>query len=211
MNKHNILLLAIRIFFAFFKNVWGLLNSPYKTYRKLANQFSIGQIAIIWSLVVFYLSLATFIRSGLSLQPLYLTLSFGKAFTFTLLTYFFVIFSLYKLGKLVGGKGSIVGFFLPWTYSLMPTLIWFFSTSFFYLLLPPPRTMYVLGQVFSILFIAFSLSLFFWKGLLYYLTLRFVHRLDLFQILKVTAVFLPLLAVYSLLMYELKIFRVPFI
>lgn len=84
-------------------------------------------------------------------------------------------------------------------------------TSFLYVLLPPPRTESVLGIGFSFLYLTMSAILFFWKIELYYLTLRFGLKLDLFRIIAVTSVILPILIGYSFIMYRLGILRVPFL
>ncbi|MEK7166109.1 MAG: YIP1 family protein, partial [Patescibacteria group bacterium] len=145
------------------------------------------------------------------LHPFILSLNVSRLFTVSLTTYIGICLLLLVLGKMVGGKPNLRAILLGWGYSLIPTLIWFFATSLFYLLLPPPRTETILGRSFSLIFNTFSLSLFFWKGMLYYLTLRFGMKLDLRQISVISVIFLPLLVVYAVLMYRFHIFRVPFV
>lgn len=115
------------------------------------------------------------------------------------------------VGLLVGGTGKLRGLALLWGYSLIPTVIWFFVTSLLYIVLPPPRTSSVQGVLFSIFFLVFSITLFFWKATITYLTLRFGLRLDLSRILVVLVVTIPLLVLYSIGMFRLGIFRIPFI
>ena len=117
----------------------------------------------------------------------------------------------WTIGRLVGGRGSIAALALAWAYTLVPTTVWFLATSLLYVLLPPPRTTSVLGITFSIVFLIFSITLFWWKLTLAYLTLRFGLKLDLAKILVVAAFSLPILAAYSVGMYRMGIFKVPFL
>ena len=101
--------------------------------------------------------------------------------------------------------------FATWIYSYVPTILWFVITAIFYALLPPPRTTSYLGQAFSIVFITLSIGLFLWKLLLYYLTMRLALKLDFKKIIIASLFIFPIGILYSLLMYKLGIFRVPFI
>ena len=118
---------------------------------------------------------------------------------------------LFLTGRLFGGTGHVWGVFVSWGYTLIPTFFWFLMTSFFYVVLPPPRQQTPLGVLFSVVFMSLSMLLFFWKGILYYLTLRFGMRLDFPRIMGVSAILFPLGVLYALSMYKLGIFRVPFI
>lgn len=198
-------------FFLFLKNTFGCLNSPYITYRKLAqskNAFS--SLIFIFFLVFLYFSFSSFLRIG-KFHPLLLTLKLNLLFLGAFLGFVLMVFSLYFLGKTVGGEGDWRKIILLWSYSLLPTLFWFFMTSFLSLLFPPPRTLSFLGKIYSLFFISFSLTLFFWKLILYYLTLRFGLKLDFLKILKVSFFLGPVVISYSILMYKLGIFKVPFI
>lgn len=218
----KLFLQSLKIIILFLKNSWGSLNKPYETYRRLSFGNNLLQVLPLFVLIFFYLVFSTLAHHGLGAHPLILTLSFGKVVFGFLITYFLMLGFLLVLGKTFSrgysdtikyrsGDISLKNIFLPWTYSLLPTLIWFTATSVFYLLLPPPRTTSISGQAFSFFFIAFSSSLFLWKGILYYLTLRFGMRLDFLRILGVNMILFPAGFLYSLLMYYLGIFRVPFI
>lgn len=207
----DILTFSLKILFTFLKNIFGTINSPYKTYLVLVKKGKPIEGFLILGLVVIYLAWASLVRTGVHSNPFILTLNFTKLLASFLWTFLLSIGGLYFLGKIFGGQGPLKGIFLTWSFSLIPTLSWFLLTSILYLLLPPPRTTSLLGQAFSIFFIAFSLTLFFWKGLLYYLTLRFGMRLNLLRIAGVSTVFFPTLGLYSLLMYRLGVFRIPFV
>lgn len=198
-------------FVSFLRHVLGTVIKPYETFRELTKNTYPLESLFIGFLVVGYIGLASILRRGLDIGPLLLTLRFGKIAWGIFFTFIFVWGSLYFVGRAFGGKGTPWSLFLPWVYSLLPTIIWFLVTSFFYFLLPPPRTTSLTGQVFSVVFIVISLTLFYWKGLLYYLTLRLGHKLDLLKILLVSLVVFPLGMLYSVFTYKLGLFRVPFI
>jgi len=66
-------------------------------------------------------------------------------------------------------------------------------------------------MLFSAIFLVFSTVLFFWKVMLTYLTLRFGMRLDLGRIIVVFGVVGGIMLFYSIGMYKLGIFKIPFI
>lgn len=207
-NLSSYLLLT---FFSFLRHVWGTMVKPYETYRNLTKATYPFEALFVGLLVAGYIGIAAVLRRGFVLDPLFLTLRFGKIFWGIVFTFIFAWGSLYFTGRLFGGRGKPLSLFLPWVYSLLPTTVWFLTTSFFYFFLPPPRTTALTGQLFSIVFIALSLTLFYWKGVLYYLTLRLGHKLNLVRILLVSLVDFPLGIVYSLFTYKLGLFRIPFI
>jgi len=195
------------------RNFFRLIFYPYATMRKIAQEKDWWQIIIIYGLVYLYFIFANIVRKK-TLYPLIISSSSFVSFVFFLLTFFLMVGFFCLFGKQLGRD-------LPWqvstkliftfSYSLLPTLIWFFTTSFLYFLLPPPRTYSILGQSFSLVFIAFSLILLCWKIILFYLSLRFSLKLNFYQILYATILFLIWLWPYSVVLYKLKVFRVPFI
>lgn len=199
-----------KFFIVSLKDIWGVFNTPYKTYRKLALKEELSRSLLIFLASLTYFAWATMIRAQ-TLNPLFLSFNFSKLSLGAFFTFLVVVLSVYFLGKLVGGKGSLKSVFVTWAFSLIPTLLWFLATSLFYIFLPPPRTTSFLGVLFSLFYITFSASLFFWKGLLYFLCLRFSLKLDLLRIILISALLFPLGIFYSVLMYRLGIFKVPFI
>lgn len=200
---------VVQLFIRFLHNVWGSIQTPYATYRRLLKESPL-QLGIIFLLIGTYFFFVSPLKLK-TLHPLLLTLNTTKLFSFAITSYLGIVFALWSLGTLTGGVGRIKDIMMTWGYSLLPTLIWFFATTIFYLLLPPPRHETVPGRIFSLLFITFSITLFLWKGILYYLTLRFALRLDMKRIMLVSVIFLPTLALYSLLLYYFGVFKVPFI
>lgn len=198
-------------FVLFFRHIVGVIVKPYETMRSLSKGSYPLEIVYMSILLMIYIAIASLLRKGIVSGPLLLTLHFGKLFWGIIFTFIFSWGALYFVGKLFGGKGRALHILYPWLYSLIPTLLWFLTTSFFYFILPPPRTDSIKGVVFSLLFIGISITLFYWKAMLYYLTLRFGHKLDIKQIIRTTVVIIPLAFLYSLLTYRLGIFKVPFL
>jgi hypothetical protein len=98
-----------------------------------------------------------------------------------------------------------------WTYTLLPTLIWFYSTLLFYFLIPPPRTTSLLGKSFSVFYIAFSVSLLVWKLILVYLSLRFSLRIHLYRVIYYILIYLALSTPLWIFLYNSGISRIPFV
>lgn len=202
---------ALRLFILFGRNTIGCINSPYTTYRALAKDtVSSGQIIYILLATVGYFTFASLVRTGIR-NPYLLTVKFNTLVIGGAIGFLGIIVYLVILGKLIGGRGSIRNLTVLWTYTLIPTLVWFFVTSIFYLVLPPPRTLSPWGKLYSLIYISFSMAVLLWKFILYYLTLRFGLRLDLGRIGIVTAILAPAIAFYSIIMYRYGIFRIPFL
>lgn len=197
--------------FSFLRHFWGIIVHPYQTYRELSKGKYPLEAFFILVLIFIYAALSSLLRKGLKSGPLLLTLRFNKIILGILFTFVIVWGILYFAGCLFGGKGKPRNLFLPWVYSLIPTLFWFLITSLFYFFLPPPRSLSLTGKIFTAFFLALSLTLFYWKGMLYYLTLRFGHKLDLVKIIFVSLVVFPLGVAFSLFTYKLGLFRIPFI
>jgi hypothetical protein len=185
------------------RNFFFLIFFPYKGMRKISLEKDYWQIVFIFLLVFIYFKLAYFLRGNL----------YPATFTFLifLVNFFLMIGFFYFLGKVFNRKIKKRALFFTFSYSLLPTLIWFFTTLFFYFILPPPRTFSLAGKIFSIFFITFSLTVFFWKLILFYLAIRFSTGLSFFKIIYLIFLFFVWYTPYSVLLYYLKIFRVPFI
>lgn len=186
------------------RNFFRLIFYPYPTMRKIAQEKDWWQVVTIYGLVYGYFIFANIVRRK-TIHPFIISSSSFVSFVFFLLTFFLTVGFFSLFGKQI--KSLIFSF----AYGLFPTLIWFFTTSFLYLLLPPPRTLSFLGKSFSLVFISFSLILLFWKIILFYLSLRFSLKLNFYKILYPTILFLVWFWPYSVVLYKLKVFRIPFI
>lgn len=201
----------LRSFIFFGRNLVGCFNSPYLTYRKLVIQKTdLHQTIFIPLFVILYFIFVATIRTGLK-NPFLLTVKFNTLLFVSVLGFLMMLALFYISGRLVGGKGTLRQIYVLWVFSLVPTLMWFFVTSILYLILPPPRTISFLGKFYSVVFITFSLAVLLWKSILYYLTLRFALKLDLLRIVGISVFIIPVIFVYSFIMYRLGIFRIPFI
>ncbi|KKS46879.1 hypothetical protein A3J20_06945 [Candidatus Gottesmanbacteria bacterium RIFCSPLOWO2_02_FULL_42_29] len=197
----------------FIRNTIGIIRNPYSTYRKIATSenSNLNQTFCLYLLVVAYFLLTSLIRIGLK-NPYLLTVKFNLLTIGSASGFLLMIFLFYALGKL----WQVPSFKLDrvivlWTYSLWPTLLWFTVTALLYRLVPPPRTWTLSGGSLSIVFITYSLTLLFWKLILFYLTLRFALKLDLFKGIISVFLIVPPVAIYSLICYKMGIFRIPFI
>lgn len=194
----------------FLRTVIGLATRPYETVRSTVERENLAELVYIAASLAVYFSLASIVKVA-AFRPFLLTRQFVVLTAASAATYLCAVALFWIAGKLVGAAGKLQGFMLAWGYSLIPTVIWFLATSLLYVILPPPRTTSPQGVLFSILFLVFSATLFFWKVTIGYLALRFGLRLDLGKILIVALISLPALALWSVGLYRLGIFRVPFI
>ena len=185
------------------RNFILLIFYPYKTMRKISLEKDYYQLIIIACLVFLYFKFIYFLRD----QPYPATL----IFIIFIFNFFLTVFFFYFLSKFTDKKVKWKSFVFTFSYSLFPTLIWFLSTSFLYIILPPPRTFSLLGKAFSLVFIIYSLSLLIWKLILEYLAVRFSSKQSFFRIVYMIILYLIWFLPYSILLYQLKLFRIPFI
>lgn len=195
---------------AFVKNVIGLVTRPYETCRRIADYGRPGELVYVAILLAIYFAFASLVKVA-AFRPFLLTRQFVVLAAATGATYMLAVALFWGASKLVGAQGKLKGLAVSWGYSLLATLAWFLTTSILYVILPPPRTTSAAGVLFSVLFLIFSATLFFWKATIAYLTLRFGLRLGLGKIIIVLALTVPVLGLYSFCLYRLGIFKIPFI
>lgn len=194
----------------FGRNLLGIIFKPYETYRRLTREASFFELIYISLLLVAYLALASIVKTA-SFRPFLMTATFMKLASAAALGFLLVTAVFLLVGRVLGSREKAKGLILGWAYTLIPTLVWFLATSLLYVVLPPPRTTSPAGIAFSLVFLIFSAALLFWKIILAYLTLRFALKFEIKKILLVTLLTLPVAAVYSFFMYNLGIFKVPFL
>ncbi len=199
-----------KAFVRFGLNVIGLILKPYETYRAIIERSGYEELGIIGLLVAVYFAVASLVKTSL-FRPFLLTKQWIVLMSGSILTFIVCVSLFWWVGSMLGRSGKLKGFILGWGYSLVPTILWFWMTSILYIILPPPRTTANTGIIFSALYLLISLTLLFWKVVVSYLSLRFGLRLDFGKILILSAVVLPILGVYSVLMYRMGVFRIPFI
>ncbi len=189
-------LLIIKYFFF-------LIVSPYKTLRKISLEGDYYEMGLMFFLVAAYFYFANFIRK-FSNPPLI-------EFVFFLTNFFISTSFFYLLAKKTQKNLQFKNLLVTFSYTLFPTLIWFWTNSLLYLLLPPPRTLSIFGRAFSVAYTAFSLSLLIWKVILVYLSMRFSLRLNFYKIAYFFILYLCFLIPYSIILYSFRIFRIPFV
>lgn len=202
-HAEELIINLISSFLLVVRNFFLLIFYPYKTMRKLSLNFDYYQLAIIFLAVFSYFKWAYFLKD----KPYPATVTF----IVFLINFFITVLFFYFLGKIFEKQASLSSLIFAFSYSLFPTLVWFGVTSVLYLFLPPPRTMSILGRGFSIFFLAFSLSVLIWKLILTYLSIRFSLKLGFYKIFYLITLYLCLFLPYSIVLYRLKLFRVPFI
>lgn len=201
----------LALFLIFGRNTIGCINKPYVTYRRLADgKTPAGQTAWIFLAIIGYFGFASLIRTGVK-NPFVLTFKFNSLVVAAVIGFAGMIFLIHNIGGLISKHSRIETIFILWSYTLLPTLVWFLATSVLYILFPPPRTMTFPGKLYSLVYLVFSFTIFSWKLILYYLTLRFGLRIDLWKISMMTVLITPFVVAYAIVMYKTGIFRIPFL
>lgn len=168
--------------------------------RKIAMQQDWQQIGVVFFLVLAYCYLVS-----------YVTFHNLSNFVFFFVSFFLTISFFYLCGVLCRTATSIQTLIATWTFSLLPTLIWFFLTLLLYILLPPPRTTSLLGTVFSLLYVTIALVLLWWKLTLIYLSIRFSLKTDFVMTIFLMIIYGVWFLPYTYALYFFSISRVPFI
>ncbi len=195
---------------AFGRTAIGIITRPYETYRRIATHSKPGELVFVAALLAVYFALASIVKVA-AFRPFLLTQQFIVLFMGAISGALICSLSIMAAGRVLRVQVSFVRILIAWSYTLIPTAIWFLATSFLYVLLPPPRTTSVPGVMFSLLFLAFSATLLWWKVTLSYLTLRFTLRIDLGKSIMIALLCAPVMAVWAVLMYKAGIFTVPFL
>lgn len=177
---------------------------PYRTIRRISEENDFGQIVLIFVTITVYFLLANRFREY-DYEPFVLVLM-------TLFHYLATVIFFYLFTQIIAsGNTKLQPFLFTFAYALIPTLVWFSINSWLYAIIPPPHTVSILGKAFSIGYIAFSSAILMWKVILMYLAIRFSTKLKFFQIVYVVLLYLVAIIPYSIFLYSLRFFRVPFL
>lgn len=185
------------------KRVVFLIFYPYKTMRLIAKESDDLQIAIIFLFVFFYYLLLPTVKPEVT-SPV---VQFGMV----LFHYLGTVLFAYIFGRILQPETRMKPLLYLFAYALIPTIIWFYMTSFLYFILPPPRNFTFLGTSFSVVFITVSVSLLAWKVILWYLAVRFGTKLNFYAIVFMALLYLAVVIPYSFYLYQFGFFRIPFI
>ena len=189
----------------FFHRVVRLALSPYKTMRSIARDDDMIQLALIILSIGGYFYIADKLRQY-EHHPFLL---FSLTLVHFLLTVGF--FALLQMATTNEKEIKIKPALLVFGYALIPTLVWFLANSWLYYVLPPPRTVSLLGKGFSILYISFSIAILIWKIITMYLAVRLVTRFTFYRIFYSLLLYGACMIPYSLFLYSLRLFRIPFL
>lgn len=174
--------------------------------RKISLEKDYYQPVIIIGIIFLYFKFVYYLRDKVYPATL-IYLLFIINFLLTVLFFYFLSRIFSKNKKEI----TFRSFFFTFSYSLLPTLIWFLTTSLFYIFITPPRSFSILGKGFSIFFIAYSISILIWKLILMYLAIRFSSKQNFFRIFYMMALYLSWFIPYSIFLYNFRLFRIPFI
>lgn len=182
-----------------------LAISPYKTMRKISEETDYTQIFIIFFGIFAYFFFANKFRPY-DYEP-------GVLFLLTIFHYGATVLFFYMAANIMQKEREFTfqSFLFTFAYALIPTIIWFSINSWLYMIVPPPRTFSFTGKSFSLLFIAFSVAMLAWKIILEYLAIRFSTRFSFYSIVYSILFYLVAVIPYSLFMYSLRFFRIPFL
>jgi hypothetical protein len=193
------------------RDSWGVVEHPYRSWKQLVRERDWRPAVVLLGLFSGYFWIRVPIREG---WPGSLIAWGVKGFAGAMiygLTYLGVTGWFWVVGKLWGKKVDYRVIFCCWIYSYWPTAIWFGVTALLFYLLPPPRGQGLLGYMFSGVFVAMTVGLAMWKGLLYYLTMRMAVGLSPKEMGWASLVVLAGLGVLGGWGYGVGWWRVPFI
>lgn len=194
-------LLSEIIFFV--KRFIGVFLYPYKTFRNIYLESSVSEFVFVAFAIAVYYLFTDHLRSN-NYEPFIL---FAVTVLQLLLTVCFFLF--FKLILNRDYELKTVSAINLFTYSLAPTLIWFYLNSALYKFLPPPRTESILGISFSIFFITITLILLFYKIILLYLAVRYTTGCNFFTIIYLISLYMILILPYILALYIFNFFKIP--
>lgn len=194
----------------FINNFIGLILTPYTTMRKIAGEKDVAQLVFMHIIAIVYFVMGASIRQK-TLHPFIISQSSMISYVVFVFSFFLTVTFFYSISRILSKRPMIKPLIFTFTYALVPTVLWFYTTSLLYYLLPPPRTASFFGQSFSLLFIVFSMTLLMWKLQLFYLSLRFSLKLSFYQVLYYFVLYLLWFVPYSYSLYQLRIMRIPFI
>lgn len=205
MDFKQLILRIVSSIIIFLHRIIRLFFSPYKTMRLIAEDDDMVQLTLIILSIGGYFYIADKLRQY-EYRPLLL---FGLTIIHFFITVGFFVFlrMVVKNEKTINIKPALLLF----GYSLIPTLIWFLVNSWLYYLIPPPRTISFFGKGFSIFYIGFSIGVLFWKIIVVYLAVRFITRFTFFRIAYSILLYIACMIPYSLFLYSLRLFRIPFL
>lgn len=187
----------------------GLITYPYKTIRSVLNLSCNNQIIILFLISYIYFILSSITRNNNKLyEVLFIA---NRSWIVFIFNYCITIIFFYTISILLHSKTKLIYLIKSFALSMIPTLIWFYSTLFLYILYHPGIIGGNILYGLSVLYIIFSLVLLFWRFQLLYISVRLSTGLSFFKLIYAILLFIIWYIPYSILLYYLGIFRVPFL
>ncbi len=185
------------------RNSFRLIAEPYQAMRAISEEKDYIQVGIILIVASLYFVFAAGIRDS-DVYPQ--MMAFLSMFLLS-------IGLLYALGTFLRVKNPrfLDSLIHLSAYSLLPAFFWFVITSVLFVLLPPPRQQSLLGSLFSLVYIGFSITLLFWRIVMLYLTIRFSFKIPFKKVVAVMIAFASWLLPYTVVLYYFRLMRVPYI
>lgn len=180
-----------------------LIFFPYRTMRTISLRSNRYQVYVIFGIALIYFLAAHRYRNSLAMGIF--------AFAVFLGLFYLTVFFFYALSLRSKQQIRFNSFVYTFSYTLIPTLFWFWTTFLLFVILPPPRMYTFLGMGFSIFFVAYSLSLLAWKFILVYFAVRFSSRQGIYRIIYMLLLYLLIVLPISVFFYYQRLFRIPFI
>ena len=203
MDSNKLAAYSLATVVLFFQRFIGLIITPYKTMRKISQDTDKSQTIFIFIIVYIYFLLMQDLKE-------YMYPSYIMFFIF-LVNFLITVVFFRGVSWILHGNAHSIKIIHTLAYSLMPTLIWFISNSILFVILPPPHSYTMYGKLFSIFFLSYSISLLIWKIMLFYLAIRFSTGMKFLSICYVVMLYLCIFLPATFFLYQLQIFRVPFI
>lgn len=203
MDFNKFISLSLVTVLIFLQRFIGLIITPYKTMRKISQDTDKAQVICIFILVYIYFFLMQRLKEYA--YPSYVI------FVIFFLNFLVTVLFFRGMSRLLHGNAHVMKIVPTLAYGLIPTLIWFISNSILFVILPPPHSYTMYGKLFSIFFLSFSISLLIWKIMLFYLAVRFSTGMKFITICYIVLLYLCIFLPATFFMYQLQVFRVPFI
>jgi len=193
------------------KNILGTFTHPYLTWKHISREKYIlpSLLMLIISLLVF--SLRAPLKEGLPDSAYTAIATIFINLTTSILGFSLISITIYILARKFQSTASFITLSSTWSYTYIPTIIWFLATQSAYLIIPPPRSASIPGILFTILYLAFSISLLTWKILLLWLTFQVTAQLKPLLAIISTIITTIVVIVYSYFLFRTHLWGIPFL
>jgi hypothetical protein len=181
----------------FFYICGSFLYNPFDNYRRVTKHKNPLISLPIWILIIIYFSASGFFYRKSSLLTIFL------------FSFFLIIFLLFSY--IFHKKASFREVFNIWSFSYLPTLLWFSVTFILYIFFPPRGSHSAFQFVFSIAFLFFSLFCLYVKILCLFIVFKNVIKLSLSKTIVSMFLIWGLVIFLGISLYNLHFFRIPFI